>query len=157
MHLCSESWCASLEQTPRYFIVKSSLGDAAQLAVTPLGCKSNRSSWPTEAGGEKSSLKRRGEPQRRWLGKGWGLIRHLESRNIPRIRTRACIQNRRVYYGPPNEAAVSDFKVTRPRGEPRNYYFIIFKRNLSGQYLLAAGTTKWAKEISEWLTFYLWY
>lgn len=33
--------------------------------------------------------------------------------------------------GPANEAAVSDLKVTRPRGEPRNYYyFIIFKRNL---------------------------
>lgn len=35
---------------------------------------------------EKSSLKRRGEPRRGWLGKGWGLKRRLESRNIPRIR-----------------------------------------------------------------------
>lgn len=46
---------ASLFQTYRYFIVKSSPGDAAQPAVTPAGRESSRSSWPTEAGGERAA------------------------------------------------------------------------------------------------------
>lgn len=92
----------------------------------------------------KSSLKRRGEPQWGWVGRAGGVKTTPGKQgvnklcwqpNIPQIHTRACIQNRRVYSGTAKEAAVSDFKVTRPRGEPRNYYLIIFKGNLQSQYL----------------------
>lgn len=55
--------------------------------------------------------------------------------NIPRLHAHACIQNRWIYYGTASEAAASDFKVTQPRGELRNSYFIIFKGNLQSQYL----------------------
>lgn len=113
----------------------------------------------------KSALKRRGEESHSeggWAGLGaktspgkQGVNKLCWQSNIPGIHTRACIHNRWVYYGTPNEAAASDFKVTQPRSQPRSYYFIILMEICWTN--LASGTTKWAKEISEQLTCYLWY
>lgn len=88
---------------------------------------------------------------------GQGVDKLWWQANIPRMHTRACIQNRWVYYGAANEAAVSVFKVTQPRGELRNYYFIIFKGNLQSQYLWLQAELNEPKKSVNGSLFYLWY
>ena len=123
-----------------------------RLVVTPVGCKLNCSSWPMNAGGRgargeerREDWRRRGEPQLGWVGgQGWGVKTTPGKQGVNKLCWQSntadihvCLRQRtgRVYYGTANEAAVSDFKVTWPRGEPRNYYFIRFNGNLHSRYL----------------------
>lgn len=136
--------------------MKSSPGDAAQLAVTPAGPQIKPPQLADGGRRGESGLKRRGEPRSGRVGGkgGVGMTRESEElntwkarsqqaplANIPRISTRARAEEP-VYYGTALGAAVSHVKVTWPRGEPRNYYFIVSKRNLQGQYENSANLSQ---------------